>query len=110
MRVWDLDPKKLCLKHLMKEHADIHVVWNILTEKNKKKFVHVEIKRWIGKEKALFNRHALIVDELLSRGLTHMTELIGLPENSIEIQDEIINTKTEQKNTIKMTDCKCKFY
>jgi len=31
MRIWDIPANKLCTKHLLGEHSELHGLWNILT-------------------------------------------------------------------------------
>ena len=28
MRIWDIEPERLCRKHLLAEHAELHGLWN----------------------------------------------------------------------------------
>ncbi len=32
MRIWDIPASKLCTKHLLGEHRELHTIWNILTQ------------------------------------------------------------------------------
>lgn len=67
MRIWDVHPKCLCRKHLLAEHRELHVMWNIFVKYNGKKggYSHYpETKRWIGKTRALYERHEALVREL----------------------------------------------
>lgn len=59
MRVWDIEPKYLCRKHLLAEHRELHGFWNILTKHGGVGGYsrHPETLRWAGKEKALYLRH-----------------------------------------------------
>ncbi len=31
MRIWDIEPVRLCRAHLLGEHRELHGLWNILT-------------------------------------------------------------------------------
>jgi hypothetical protein len=69
MRIWDVSPEKLCRKHLLAEHRELHAVWSILTRGKKGYAQHPETLRWKGKLKALYLRHEQLAKELRARGL-----------------------------------------
>ena len=77
MRIWDISPKKLCSKHLVAEHRELHGLWNILTKhKGKGGYSrHPETLRWVGKTKALYNRHEELIKEFSERNFKHHTPL-----------------------------------
>ncbi len=109
MRVWDIHPKHLCRKHLLAEHRELHGLWNILTKHAAKGGYsrHPETLRWIGKNRALYDRHEDLVKEFISRGYKHHTPLdkklaIGSSKQSI-----FINTLSEQKVILKNKPCDC---
>ncbi|MEI6498333.1 MAG: pyrimidine dimer DNA glycosylase/endonuclease V [bacterium] len=109
MRVWDIHPKYLCRKHLLAEHRELHGLWNILTKHNCKGGYsrHPETLRWINKEKALYLRHQMLIDEFAFLGYKHHTPLneklaIGLAE-----QCTFINTISEQLEILKQKPCDC---
>jgi hypothetical protein len=110
MRVWDVDPKLLCRKHLLGEHRELHGLWNILTKHNAVGGYskHPETLRWIGKEKALFNRHELLIEEFSRRGYNHNTPLDPTLAIGSEVQDQFINTLEEQYEILKDKGCECR--
>jgi len=73
MRIWDVRPHRLCRKHLLAEHRELHGLWNILTVHGLKGGYsrHPETLRWIGKTLALYVRHELLVREFARRGYSH---------------------------------------
>jgi len=79
MRVWDIHPKHLCRRHLLAEHRELHGLWNILTkhkskDEGKRGYARrPETLRWVGKRKALYNRHEALVTEFARRGYQHHT-------------------------------------
>lgn len=109
MRIWDIDPSYLCRKHLLAEHRELHGLWNILTKhKGKGGYSkHPETLRWIGKTKALFLRHELLVKEIISRGYHHHSPLNKKLARGSESQRVFINTIKEQKNILKNKPCDC---
>lgn len=107
MRVWDIPPSKLCNKHLLGEHRELHAIWTILTTQKKGYSHHPETKRWAGKLKALFNRHELLVKELANRGFSHHSPLDASLATGSIYQDELINSLNEQQEILKNKKCSC---
>lgn len=109
MRVWDIHPKHLCRKHLLAEHRELHGLWNILTKhKGKGGYSrHPETLRWVGKRKALYVRHKILVKEFLRRGYKHHTSLDKKIATGLGSQKIFINTIREQKVILKNKPCQC---
>ncbi|MFA6325031.1 MAG: pyrimidine dimer DNA glycosylase/endonuclease V [Candidatus Paceibacterota bacterium] len=110
MRVWDIHPKHLCRKHLLAEHRELHGLWNILTIHHGKGGYsrHPETLRWVGKEKALYQRHQSLVKEFKVRGYHHYSPLnIKYIKDSKGGQKFFINTIKEQKEILKKKPCEC---
>lgn len=111
MRIWDLQPNKLCRQHLLGEHRELHAIWTYLTTNKGSSYrKHPETLRWEGKLKALFNRHTALIREMEQRGYNHHTPLdltkVDLTGQS-EKQDQFINTIKEQIENIKSKHCSC---
>lgn len=109
MRIWDIHPKHLCRKHLLAEHRELHGLWNILTKHGGKGGYskHPETLRWVGREKALFERHELLVKEFLARGYRHNTLLNKKLAKGKGGQKVFVNTILEQKKILKEKPCEC---
>jgi hypothetical protein len=109
MRIWDVEPALLCQKHLVAEHRELHGLWNILTKhKGKGGYSrHPETLRWVGKTKALFNRHEALIFEFQKRGYNHYTPLDRKNAKGEDLQDEFINTIAEQKELLRSKKCNC---
>jgi len=109
MRVWDIHVKHLCRKHLLGEHRELHGLWNILTKHGGTGGYshHPETKRWIGKEKALYNRHEELVKEMTKRGYNHHSPLDKKLATGSADQKDFINTIKEQKVILKEKPCEC---
>lgn len=71
MRMWMIDPKLLCNKHLLGEHGEIH--------KHRHNFVkqHSIAKRISPvvqiEPNAMETRHNILADEMLCRGMNHQS-------------------------------------
>ncbi|PIZ95016.1 MAG: pyrimidine dimer DNA glycosylase [Candidatus Magasanikbacteria bacterium CG_4_10_14_0_2_um_filter_33_14] len=109
MRVWDIHVKHLCRKHLLGEHRELHGLWNILTKHGGKGGYshHPETKRWIGKSKALYNRHEELVAEMTKRDYQHHSPLDKKLATGSADQKDFINTIKEQKVILKEKPCEC---
>ena len=109
MRIWDIQPKYLCRKHLLAEHRELHGLWNILTKHKAKGGYsrHPETLRWVGKTRALFNRHEALVKEFTRRGYNHHTPLDKKLIKGKGEQTVFINTIAEQKIILKNKPCDC---
>ena len=112
MRVWDIHPKHLCRKHLLAEHRELHGLWNILTKHSGKGGYsrHPETLRWAGKQKALYNRHEILVKELLCRGYKHHTPLDKFFATGSGNQRIFVNTVREQKKILNKKPCECQIH
>lgn len=80
MRIWDqIEPAKLCRRHLLGEHRELHGLWSIL-KRNREGgepgyLMHPETRRWNGNERALWRRHQRLVKEMERRGYQHRSPL-----------------------------------
>lgn len=108
MRIWDISPQDLCRKHLLGEHRELHALYTVITQDKKGYSQHPETKRWVGKLKALYNRHEALVKEMESRGYNHASPLEE-PMDDCDIQDVFINTIEEQKELLNNKNCDCRF-
>lgn len=101
MRIWDIKPCYLCRKHLLGEHGELHALWSVIIN-NKKGFSrHPETKRWVGKLRALYLRHDLLVIEMNKRGYFHKTPLDkNLAKGKIK-QNKLLQSIKEQEKNLK---------
>lgn len=109
MRVWDVEPRKLCRKHLLGEHRELHGLWNILTVHNGQGGYanHPETKRWVGKLKALYLRHEKLVSEMESRGYKHRSPLDKNKATGSSRQTQYIDSIQEQMKLLENKPCDC---
>lgn len=107
MRIWDVDPKHLCRKHLLGEHRELHGLWNILVHNKKGYSKHPETLRWVGKLPALRKRHDALVKEMSKRGYNHKSPLIDKVCGKEE-QDAFVNSIDEQFSLLDDKGCDCK--
>jgi len=111
MRIWDLSVEKLCNKHLLGEHRELHAIHSILTNKKKGYSNHPETLRWKHKLSALRKRHSEQVKEMQRRGWNHNSNLPSvrsLSDHDQDKQNNFVNTLEEQIRILKEKGCSCK--
>ena len=108
MRIWDLEPEKLCRQHLLGEHRELHGLWVILTDGRRGFSNHPETRRWRGKLKALFMRHERLVAEMVRRGFRHATPLPPGQATGLAQQQEYKDTPAEQVRLLRAKGCGCR--
>ena len=106
MRIWDLPPEKLCRKHLLGEHREIHALYSILLHNKKGYRSHPETLRWVNKLPALFKRHALLTIEMHRRGYQHHSPLEPTKTGEEE-QKDLLHTIEQQEQILKDKNCDC---
>lgn len=109
MRVWDIPCSKLCNKHLLGEHRELHCIWTYInTDKGGSYRQHPEVLRWYGKQYALLTRHEEQVTEMQARGFNHCSPLTEYEDmGNCSDQREFVHTITEQREIIKNKGCEC---
>lgn len=105
MRIWDIEPRRLCRKHLLGEHRELHALYSILLGNKKGYRHHPETRRWEGKLPALAKRHDLLVKEMERRGYKHHSPVE--PAIGKNKQDIFVNTILEQEKILSEKDCEC---
>ncbi|MBU2102120.1 MAG: pyrimidine dimer DNA glycosylase/endonuclease V [Candidatus Omnitrophota bacterium] len=108
MRIWDIDPGKLCRSHLLGEHRELHAIWTILTEGKKGYSRHPETLRWNNKLKALYRRHAKLVAEMQKRSFLHKSELNRAHATGSGVQRVYVDPLIRQKSLLRSKKCACK--
>ena len=108
MRIWDIEPKRLCRNHLLGEHRELHAIWVILNKGKKGYAHHPETLRWKGKLRALFLRHEKLVRELNRRGYLHKSILDKRYATGCLMQKDFVNSPKEQLSILRKKKCDCK--
>ncbi len=108
MRIWDLPPRRLCRQHLLGEHRELHAVWAIITQDRKGYAHHPETRRWRGKLRALYLRHAALVEEMTRRGYRHYTVLDARRARGLARQTELVDSIREQVRILRAKRCACR--
>ncbi len=107
MRIWDISPKKLCRKHLIAEHGELHALWSIIVNDKKGFSKHPETMRWRGRLKALYLRHEKLAAEMERRGYNHNSPIDRKNISGKKIQNTYIDNPKKQKQILTNKPCDC---
>ena len=107
MRIWDLPPALLSRQHLLGEHRELHGLWTVLTQARAGYRRHPETRRWEGRLVALYNRHEVLVAEMLARGYQHKSPLDASLATGLATQDQWIDSPGEQYKILCGNPCQC---
>jgi len=107
MRVWDISPKKLCRRHLLAEHRELHAIWSVLTNGKRGYARHPETLRWKGKLKALYRRHVALIEEMGERGYRHLSPLPARMVTGSARQRAYVDSPREQVKILRKKGCAC---
>lgn len=108
MRIWDIAPARLCRKHLLGEHRELHGLWNILTQGKAGYRLHPETRRWEGKLAALYARHEALVTEMGRRGYRHQSPLDVRLATGAAVQDAYVDEPARQLLILRAKGCDCR--
>ncbi len=108
MRIWDIEPWRLCRNHLLGEHRELHAVWAILTQGKRGYALHPETLRWQGRLRALYRRHDALVSEMGARGYNHGTPLDESLATGLEVQDRYVDAPDVQIELLRAKACSCR--
>jgi hypothetical protein len=107
LRIWDVPPSRLCRKHLLGEHRELHGLWNIITQNKRGYSRHPETLRWVGKQKALYKRHEALAAEIQRRGYRHNSRLDKSLATGKGRQTVFIDSIREQYRLLRAKPCDC---
>jgi hypothetical protein len=107
VRIWDVPPDRLCRRHLLGEHRELHALWAILTEAKTGYANHPETRRWRGRAAALFLRHEALVAEMERRGYRHGSPLDARLATGSAVQDEYVTPPAAQGALLRAKGCPC---
>jgi len=80
MRMWLVDPYKMCSKHLLGEHVETHMMVGAI---NKNKSIDGLIKKGLIDTRLIKSRHDELAQEMKKRGYRHESELYYLDKLNI---------------------------
>lgn len=72
MRMWLVDPKKLCRKHLLGEHVEMHMFASFI---NNNKGIQGFLDKGLVATDKIVERHDILARELIDRGYHHQSPI-----------------------------------
>ena len=99
MRMWMVDPRIMCTKHLLGEHVELHMF-----------AAHFRLKRYIAEyvdhncvsPKRLISRHKALVKEMKQRKFKHQSEIEGFSISYLpsEQRNAVVDSKKSEKDLL----------
>lgn len=86
MRMWMVDPKVMCRKHLLGEHVEIHM---FVGSMNRGTNIYGFLKKRLIETTAIISRHEELVVEMKRRGYAHkspLPEIMPYPKSWDEVK------------------------
>lgn len=98
MRMWLVDPKIMCQKHLCGEHLETHMFLGSLKKRKKldKFFLHNCLE-----PKSLYLRHQELANQMLARGYKHESPLEDPWDYLYYLNDEQKNYRIDKGASLK---------
>jgi hypothetical protein len=90
MRMWNIDPKLMCNKHILGEHLEMHMFIGSI---NKGKSITGFIETGLVEVGNIKIRHDELVSEMESRGVKHRTRIIDVNLNPQGKVNSVMNKK-----------------
>jgi hypothetical protein len=87
MRMWMINPKILCRKHLLGEHIETHMFLGTLKSR---KQINGYIEKNLFEPASLYQRHEELKNEMLIRNYNHKSEMV---EKEVKHHIEKLNKK-----------------
>jgi hypothetical protein len=81
MRMWMVNPRQMCRKHLLGEHVELHMFMGTI---KKRKNLDGYVKNNLLDFMSIPKRHSELVSEMIRRGYHHQSKLIDLEKKDIE--------------------------
>lgn len=109
MRMWGVDPRLLCRKHLLGEHVEMHMFVGTLKKGNK---LTGYIQKGLVEVQHIVSRHKALEIEIERRGMKHQSPMsydevsallyeagnVDIEANLIELQRRCEDCKNRQKS------------
>lgn len=104
MRMWIVDPKKMCRRHLMAEHLETHMFVGTL---KKGKSVKGYLEHGILEVPALESRHDELAREIVARGYKHDTPL-SLPKEFLVLDGHVDKVASHKLLCERCAECRAR--
>ena len=73
MRMWNINPRKMCDQHLVGEHYEIHMFFGVIS---KGKNIKGYIDKGLVEVHNIKSRHDILVKEMLRRNMKHHSPML----------------------------------
>lgn len=90
MRMWNVDPKRLCNRHLCGEHVEMHMFAGTLM---KGKSIQGYVNKGLVESQRIKERHNELAVEMVRRGMNHKSPLnfyTTLQVGSVDVKESLI--------------------
>lgn len=94
MRMWLVNPKMMCRKHLLGEHVEMHMFLGTL-KRNKK--VDGYLNKNLFEPMALYWRHNQLALEMVERGYNHNSEMFDVPDSVLNLSEDKRSVRIDRK-------------
>jgi len=88
MRMWNIDPRKMCNQHLLGEHFEIHKMIGNL--RHSRTWAESLTKKGFLEPQNALTRHNKLVREMLKRKIKHKSPLnvkkVDLPQGKVDVK------------------------
>jgi len=86
MRMWMVDPERMCNQHLLGEHNEIHMFIGSLTKKKK---LDGFLIKGLLEPNSIKSRHEELLKEMIKRGFNHHSPIVDVPD--ISYLEDLVN-------------------
>ena len=100
MRMWGIDPKKLCRKHLLGEHVEMHMFAGTI-----KKGISITgyLENGLVDPSTILARHEVLAKEMVERGYNHNSPL----DFPLTLESAVVDVKANRDDLRKRCpECK----
>ncbi len=97
MRMWMVDPKRMCNQHLLGEHVECHMVLGSL---KKQKTLDGFVQSGLIQPRVLEERHELLVVEMIRRGMNHQSPLKVLKKDLKYLPENILQVRVNKRKSL----------
>lgn len=98
MRMWMVDPKKMCNQHLLGEHVECHMLLGSL---EKKKTLDGFVEKGLIQPLSLEERHNRLVVEMKRRGMNHQSPLKVLKKDIKYLPENVLQARVNKSKSLR---------
>jgi hypothetical protein len=102
MRMWMVDPRIMCRKHLLGEHVECHMLYASIA---RGKYPHSDKQKRILDPSSLHRRHSALAQEVERRGYNHKSPMPPFPDDYTPPHGEISLSESLSDLFSRCRDC-----